>query len=66
MLSLFLQSLDSCELLIWDDELYEVNAANGGVVKADNGGEQRHATMQVGHEFGKAFDTSFARVLGRS
>jgi hypothetical protein len=38
-------------LLVWDDELYEVNAANGG--------GQRPATMQLGAEFGKAFGQEF-------
>jgi hypothetical protein len=49
--------LDSCELLVWDDELYEVNAANGG--------GQRHATMHVGDEFGKAFGQEFGKGFGQ-
>jgi hypothetical protein len=44
-------------LLVWDDELYEVNAANGG--------GQRHTTMQVGHEFGKAFGQEFGKGFGQ-
>jgi hypothetical protein len=50
-----LQSLDICDLLVWDDELYEVNAANGG--------GQRPATMQVGDEFGKAFGQEFGKAF---
>jgi tetrahydromethanopterin S-methyltransferase subunit G len=44
-------------LLVWDDELYEVNAANGG--------GQRHATMHVGDEFGKAFGQEFGKGFGQ-
>jgi hypothetical protein len=48
--------LDSCEFLVWDDELYEVNVANGG--------GQRPATMQLGVEFGKAFGQEFGKAYG--
>jgi hypothetical protein len=53
---IFLQTLDSCEFLVWDDELYEVNAANGG--------GQRPATMQLVAEFGKAFGEEFRKAYG--
>jgi hypothetical protein len=52
----FLQTLDSCEFLVWDDELYEVNAANGG--------GQIPAAMQLGAEFGKAFGKEFGKAYG--
>jgi hypothetical protein len=52
----FLQTFDSCEFLVWDDELHEVNAANGG--------GQSAATMQLGAEFGKAFGQEFGKAYG--
>jgi hypothetical protein len=52
----FLQTFDSCEFLVWDDELHEVNAANGG--------GQSAATMQLGAEFGKAFGQQFGKAYG--
>jgi hypothetical protein len=51
----FLQTFDSCEFLVWDDELHEVNAANGG---------GHAATMQLGAEFGKAFGQQFGKAYG--
>jgi hypothetical protein len=47
--------LDRCDLLVWDDQLCEVNAANGG--------GQRPATMQVGDEFGKGFGQEFGKQI---
>jgi hypothetical protein len=51
-----LQTFESCEFLVWDDELHEVNAANG---EGD-----RAATMQLGAEFGKAFGQEFGKAYG--
>jgi hypothetical protein len=51
-----LQTFDSCEFLVWDDDLHEVNVANGGGAKA--------ATMQLGTEFVKAFGAEFGKAYG--
>jgi hypothetical protein len=52
-----MQCFDSCDLLVWDDELYEVEAANPR--------GQRQASMQLGEEFGKAFGQEFGTVFGK-
>ncbi|WJX90113.1 hypothetical protein P8452_72044 [Trifolium repens] len=49
-------TFESCEFVVWDDELHEVNAANGG--------GERAATMQLGAEFGKAFGQEFDKEIG--
>ncbi|KAK2455320.1 hypothetical protein QL285_002787 [Trifolium repens] len=49
-------SFGSCDLLVWDDELYEVEAANPR--------GQRQASMQLGEEFGKAFGQEFGKGFG--
>ena len=51
-----MQSFGSCDLLVWDDELYEVEAANPR--------GQRQASMQLGEEFGKAFGQEFDKGFG--
>ncbi|KAK2455720.1 hypothetical protein QL285_003146 [Trifolium repens] len=51
-----MQSFGSCDLLVWDDELYEVEAANPR--------GERQASMQVGEEFGKAFGQEFGKAFG--
>ncbi|KAK2455504.1 hypothetical protein QL285_002949 [Trifolium repens] len=48
---------DSCDLLVWDDELYEVEAANPR--------GQRQASMQLGEEFGKGFGQEFGKAFGQ-
>ena len=52
-----MRSFDSCDLLVWDDELYEVEAANPR--------GQRQASMQLGEEFGKTFGQEFGTVFGK-
>ncbi|KAK2441901.1 hypothetical protein QL285_013137 [Trifolium repens] len=52
-----MQCFDSCDLLVWDDELYEVEAANRR--------GQRQASMQLGEEFGKAFGQEFGKAFGQ-
>jgi hypothetical protein len=53
MLCLNIQSFGRCDLLVWDNELYEAEATNAR--------EQRQATMQGGAEFGKAFGQEFGK-----
>jgi tetrahydromethanopterin S-methyltransferase subunit G len=52
-----MQCYDSCDLLVWDDELYEVEAANPR--------GQRQASMQLGEEFGKGFCQEFGKAFGQ-
>jgi hypothetical protein len=52
-----MQCFDSCDLLVWDDELYEVEAANPR--------GQRQASMQLGEEFGKGFGQEFGKAFGQ-
>jgi hypothetical protein len=52
-----IQSFGRCDLLVWDNELYEAEAANAR--------GQRQATMQVGEEFGKAFGQEFGKAFGK-
>jgi hypothetical protein len=52
-----MQCFDSCDLLVWDDELYEVEAANPR--------GQRQASMQLGEEFGKGFGQEFGKTFGQ-
>ena len=52
-----MQCFDGCDLLVWDDELYEVEAANPR--------GQRQASMQLGEEFGKGFGQEFGKAFGQ-
>jgi tetrahydromethanopterin S-methyltransferase subunit G len=55
LIRILLLQLDGCDLLIWDDQLNAVNAANG---------EKMPATAQVGQEFGRAFGHEFGKEFG--
>jgi tetrahydromethanopterin S-methyltransferase subunit G len=51
-----MQSFGSCDLLVWNDELYEMEAANPR--------GQRQTSMQFGEEFDKAFGQEFGKGFG--